>query len=74
MSEEKVFLISLEQLKEICSSKSPDARMSIMIDVMSKPYREKTATEAIGKGIAKTFAALEEMCTDPPKKGQVKKP
>lgn len=71
MSEEKVFLIRIDQLKEMCSSKNPDTRMNIMIDVMGRPYREKSALDVIGNGISKSFAALEEICIEErPKKKQ----
>lgn len=74
MSEQKTYLITLDQLKEICSSKNPEARQKIMIDVVAIPFKERTAGSVIVQGIKSIFSAMLDLVDKEtaPKKGSEK--
>lgn len=47
------FLITMDQLKDFVTTKDPINRTKIMADVMTTPYREKSAWEVIFESLEK---------------------
>jgi hypothetical protein len=71
---EPKYLITLSQLKEMRSTKDPERRIEIYLDIVTPgPFKEKTAGAAIvgglGKGLNAAFNTIDKMGKeDPPKK------
>lgn len=59
MSDEKYFLITIEELKKLARETThKDIRMDIFTEVSMRPYREKTPAQIIIKGIVSGAFAL----------------
>jgi len=73
---EGMFLIGKDELKELSSSKNSDRKMEILVNVLARPYREKTSAAIIAGGIRKGIGAgidaLDKM-TAPPKNEKKKR-
>lgn len=55
---EKMYLISQEEVKELYSSKSSETRMKIMVDVLARPFVERSALSAISDSVGKCLDGL----------------
>ena len=55
---EKLYLINLDQLKELGSSRNPMAKQAILLDVMGHPYKEQSGLSTIIHGIRKILEGL----------------
>jgi hypothetical protein len=67
---EKMYLISQNELQDLVSAKGD--KMSTMINVLARPYIEKSAgsviASSIGKGLISGMKAVDKLI-EPPKKG-----
>jgi hypothetical protein len=77
--EQKKLFITLDQLKELRSSKDAERKIDIYAQVLTQEYKEKSAGSVIMSGVGKGFNAafdkIEELTRpEKPGKGSGKRP
>lgn len=84
MEPERVYIIKISQLKELCSSKNQDRKYELYADILGEgPHKERSTgsvlsgglvkgAEGLAKGVGKGFTAAVDVVdffSKPPKKG-----